>query len=319
MPYDQIVHVVDPDKSIGEALSALLETYQISVRTYPDARSFLGENCVEEMGSSCILIEYSLPGLSGLSLLRELRIRNCNSPVIILTDMASTELREQAQRLGATDILEKPLMSDFLLDRLRRIFPNSLDSTPAAPSATKLPDGTQVTLRVIQPEDSALEQNFVKGLSKQSSHLRFFSTLKELSPEMLERFTTPDYPRSYALIATVMEDEEERQIGVARYMPTSVNEVAEFAVVIADKWQGLGLAMHLLSGLTTAAAVAGVTRLEGLVLSDNDAMLKLATKLGFSLSLCADDATLTRAVKILKVRSTSMDNDSEAKKSEPSV
>lgn len=314
MPHAQVVHIVDPDESIGDALSALLGTYKISVRTYPDAKSFLEANCIENMDSSCLLIEYSLPGLSGLSLLRELHDRNYNQPVIILTDIASTELRAQALRLGATDLLEKPLMSSFLLDRLMKIFPNGLHSTLPAPGTIELPDGTRVTLRVIQPEDSALEQAFVQDLSVQSSYLRFFSARKKLSPDMLERFTNPDYPRSYALIATVMECGKERQVGVARYMPTSVNEVAEFAVVVADKWQGLGLATHLLSGLTTAAAVAGITRLEGLVLSDNDAMLKLVKKLGFSLARCADDTTLIRAVKILNVHSTSADNNGEAGK-----
>jgi DNA-binding response OmpR family regulator len=302
MDNQQIVHVVDPDESIGDALSTLLETYQIGVQTYPDAKSFLDANVIESMGSSCLLIENSLPGLSGLSLLRQLRDQNYNHPVIILTDIASAELRAQARRLGATDLLEKPLMSSFLLDRLMKIFPNEPHSTLPAPGNIELPDGTLVTLRVIQPKDSTLEQAFVQGLSVQSSQLRFFSARKELSPDMLERFTNPDYPRSYALIATVMECGRERQVGVARYMPTSVNEVADFAVVVADKWQGLGLATHLLSGLTTAAAVAGITRLEGLVLSDNNAMLKLVEKLGFSRTRCADDATLISVGKNLNVR-----------------
>jgi DNA-binding response OmpR family regulator len=302
MDNQQIVHVVDPDESIGDALSTLLETYQIGVQTYPDAKSFLEANCIENMGSSCLLIENSLPGLSGLSLLRQLRDRNYNHPVIILTDIASAELRAQARRLGATDLLEKPLMSSFLLDRLMKIFPNEPHSSLPAPGTIELPDGTLVTLRVIQPKDSTLEQAFVQGLSVQSSQLRFFSARKELSPDMLERFTNPDYPRSYALIATIMECGRERQVGVARYMPTSVNEVADFAVVVADKWQGLGLATHLLSGLTTAAAVAGITRLEGLVLSDNNAMLKLVEKLGFSRTRCADDATLISVGKNLNVR-----------------
>ncbi len=116
---------------------------------------------------------------------------------------------------------------------------------------------------------------------------------------MLERFTHPEYPNSYALIATVAADERERQIGVARYASTERDGVAEFAVVVADEWQGHGIATDLLQGLTTAAALAGVKRLEGLVLRENDAMRKLARGLGFSTSRCADDATVVCVVKAL--------------------
>jgi FixJ family two-component response regulator len=302
-----MIHVVDPDDSIGEALSALLETYQIAVRTYADAESFLKTDYIQNLDSSCLLIETSLPGLSGLSLLRELRDRHCKFPVIMLTDIASSEILAQARRLGATDVLEKPLMSSFLLDRLRVIFPGKPNPTPPLASTIDLPDGTRVTLRAMRPEDSDLEQAFVKGLSKRSSRLRFLSAIKELTPDMLERFTHPEFPGSYALIATTLESDKERQIGVARYMPTGVNSVAEFAVVVADKWQGLGLATYLLSGLTTTAAVAGITQLEGLVLNDNAAMLRLMKKLGFSVTRCSDDATLVRVVKTLNDGTNTMD------------
>ncbi|MFT6286865.1 MAG: CheY-like chemotaxis protein [Alcanivorax sp.] len=308
MPHDQIVHVVDPDESIGDALSALLETYQIAVRTYPDAKSFLETDFVEDMGSSCLLIEYSLPGLSGLSLLGELRGRKCEFPIIILTDNGSNDLRDQTRRLGATDVLEKPLMNSFLLDRLAQIFPDTLHPTPTVSGSIELPGSSRVTVHVAQPEDSALKQTCVKGLSAKSSHLGLFSALEELSPGKLERFTNPDYPGSYTLIATVMQSNEERQVGVARYMPMDVSDIAEFAVVIADKWQGVGLATHLLSALTTAAALAGINQLEGMVLSENTAMLKLLRKLGFSLSRCPDDATLVRVVKNLHMLNNAGEN-----------
>lgn len=122
VPHDPIIHVVDPDSSIGEALSALMETYQISVRVYPDAESFLKADLLKSMDSSCLLTEISLPGLSGLSLLQELRDQNFDFPVIMLTDIASKELHARARNLGATDVLEKPLMSGFLLDRIKTTF-----------------------------------------------------------------------------------------------------------------------------------------------------------------------------------------------------
>ncbi len=59
-------------------------------------------------------------------------------------------------------------------------------------------------------------------IKDRSKHLRFFSVINELLPDMLERFTHHEYPISYALIATIMEGKSERQIGVARYMPKAV-------------------------------------------------------------------------------------------------
>lgn len=244
-------------------------------------------------------METRLPGLSGLALLAQLHGQNFRLPVIIVTDIADADIRAQARRFGAADVLEKPVMNAFLLARLKQLLPGAIDLAGAAPSTVKLRDGTPVTFRVMRPEDADIEQAFVRGLSDRSRYLRFFSNIKQLSPYMLERLTNPDYPKSYALMATVSGDDRERQIGVARYAPTELDGVAEFAVVVADDWQGHGIATHLLNGLTTAAAVAGIRRLEGLVLKENDAMQQLARALGFSISSRSHDATTVRVVKSL--------------------
>src|SRR5690606_20175948 len=66
-----------------------------------------------------------------------------------------------------------------------------------------LRDGTPLTIRPIRPEDAPLEARFVAGLSERSRYLRFMYVLKELTPEMLSRFTQIDYDREMALIAVV--------------------------------------------------------------------------------------------------------------------
>ena len=299
MSGSHIVHVIDPDAAIGEALSALLETYGIAVQGFPDAESFLCARAAGRIAGGCLLVDANLPGLSGLSLLRELHGQNSELPVIVLTDAASPEFRKQAQSLGAVDVLEKPLMNGFLLGRLSTLMPGATNLPEPGLSGIRLRDGNQVTFRVMRPEDAGIEQAFVRGLSVRSRYLRFFSTINELSPDMLERFTHSEYPISYALIATVTDGEHERQIGVARYAPTECDGVAEFAVVVADEWQGHGIATYLLRGLTTAAAIAGIKRLEGLVLKENEAMRELSRGLGFSMSRYADDATVVRVVKTL--------------------
>ena len=138
-------------------------------------------------------------------------------------------------------------------------------------------DGTQVTFRVMRPEDADIEQALVRGLSKATRRLRFFSALNELPPSLLHPFTHPDYPASYALIATIEQSGVEQIISVARYNTTQQDGVVEFAIVVADKWQRFGVANRLLRGLIAAAAIAGYDRLEGIVLRENRPMLNSRT------------------------------------------
>ena len=107
---------------------------------------------------------------------------------------------------------------------------------------------------------------------------------------MLDKFTHTHYPGNVAIIATVMENDTEEEIGVARYAMTG-ELTAEFAVAVADAWQGRGVATHLLQRLMTIAIQAGVAELVGIVLRDNREMLALAHQLGFVLHRDKNDAT----------------------------
>ena len=78
-------------------------------------------------------------------------------------------------------------------------------------------DGKPVTIRTMQPSDRDIEQQFIRELSPLSRYYRFHTALRELSPYMLDRFTHVNYPDEMALIATVLDGDDEREIGVARY------------------------------------------------------------------------------------------------------
>ena len=83
-------------------------------------------------------------------------------------------------------------------------------------------------------------------------------------------------------------------LGVARYVRDKDGNAAEFAIVVADAWQGRGIGYRLLSKLIEAAGRHGVERLYGDILAMNRPMLALVTKLGFKLAR-HEDPTLTRA------------------------
>jgi acetyltransferase len=142
--------------------------------------------------------------------------------------------------------------------------------------------GEVVTLRPIRPEDAAIEQAFVQGLSPESRHFRFMNTLRELTPQMLARFTQIDYDREMALIATLEEDGAEREIGVVRYITNPDGESCEFALVVADEWQRRGLGRRMMTNLIDVARSRGLREMNGHVLAENSPMLALCEKLGFS-------------------------------------
>jgi GNAT superfamily N-acetyltransferase len=99
--------------------------------------------------------------------------------------------------------------------------------------------------------------------------------------------------REFALIATTLAQDKERQIGVARYVKESTSGDAEFAIVLSDEWQGRGQGTRLLASLLVAAKSRSVQRLIGMTLSDNDGMLALARKQGFKLAKDPGSATIT--------------------------
>src|SRR2546426_5312448 len=120
--------------------------------------------------------------------------------------------------------------------------------------------GTPVTMRPVGKGDFDLAKDFVRGLSLATGYQRLMSPRKP-SPEEVRRWTDIDPAREMALVATVTEGGLERQVGIARYVIEPPTREAEFAIVLADAWQGRGLGRELLSRLLVAAQRAGLRRI----------------------------------------------------------
>ncbi|HEY9198438.1 MAG TPA: bifunctional acetate--CoA ligase family protein/GNAT family N-acetyltransferase [Gammaproteobacteria bacterium] len=163
----------------------------------------------------------------------------------------------------------------------------------------QLPDGTDLTIRPIRPEDAQIEQAFVRGLSAQTKYFRFMQSLQELSREELIRLTQIDYHRELALIATVHENGTEVEIGVTRYAMNPDGESCEFALVVADAWQQRGIGSRLMQALMEAARSRGFRTMEGEVLASNQPMLALVRDLGFNVRTSPDDPAVKRVSRAL--------------------
>jgi acetyltransferase len=147
-----------------------------------------------------------------------------------------------------------------------------------------LADGTPVTVRPIRPEDAQIEQAFVRGLSERTRYFRFMQAVHELTPQMLVRFTQIDYDREMAFIAVVeSEQAKELQVAVVRYTTNPDQRSCEFALVVADQWQGLGIGTHMMQSLMQVARARGMRLMEGEVLADNANMIALMRRLDFNI------------------------------------
>jgi acetyltransferase len=163
-----------------------------------------------------------------------------------------------------------------------------------------MPDGTDVLIRPIRPEDAEMEKDFVRNLSAETKYLRFMNTLRELTEPMVARLTQIDYDREMAFIATVDQDGKEVEVGVSRYAVSPDGDSCEFAIVVADEWRHRGLARKLMLVLIDAARARGLKFMEGDFLSNNERMLKFVAGLGFALSPSPDDNSIKHGVLALQ-------------------
>jgi acetyltransferase len=155
----------------------------------------------------------------------------------------------------------------------------------------KLTDDTEVLLRPIKPEDEPLEYEMLSTLSEETLRLRFFSVIKNITHEMLVRFCNIDYEREMAIVAELKEGEKRKIIGIARLIIDHDFKQGEYAVLVHDKFSGKGLGYKLMDVIIGVAQEKGLEEIYGTVLPDNEKMLRLARKMGFTEKRLPDGAT----------------------------
>jgi two-component system response regulator FixJ len=126
MPTNPVVYVIDDDEAVRDSLSFLLASAEIPVRTYESAKAFLDE--MPDLSGGCVVTDVRMPDIDGISLLREIKQRGIEAPVIVITGHADIPLAVEAMRIGAADFLEKPFDDELLLASVR----SALDRTAHA-------------------------------------------------------------------------------------------------------------------------------------------------------------------------------------------
>lgn len=164
-----------------------------------------------------------------------------------------------------------------------------------------LRDGRTVVLRPVLPQDAAAAQAFVRALSQRSRQRRFHAGIAQLPPSLLERMIGVDHETHVAVVAQPADADSDEPgiVADARYVLDEDGCAAEFALAVADAWQGQGLGRTLLRVLTHHAARRGVRELHGDVLAENRPMVGLVESLGAAVRVVRGERGVLRARFVL--------------------
>lgn len=113
-----VVALVDDDDAVRASTAGLLRRAGHRVESYTGGAEFLASDLPDNLG--CILLDMRMPGMDGLSVMRTLRDRGDEHPILVLTGHGDVPMAVEAMRLGAADFLEKPYPPKELLEAIVR-------------------------------------------------------------------------------------------------------------------------------------------------------------------------------------------------------
>ena len=148
----------------------------------------------------------------------------------------------------------------------------------------KLNDGREVLLRPIKPEDEPRWHAMLNACSRQSLWFRFRHLFRETTHAMATRFCFIDYDRELAMVAEIETGGERKLIGVGRLVAGDDRHDADYAVLVADAWQGQGLGSLLTDFCLEIAVKWGVRRVWAETAASHPRMISIFKNRGFALA-----------------------------------
>lgn len=124
MNNDQIVHIVDDDDAVRDALHFLMQSEDIASKTYASAEEFIENK--QDVGNGCLLLDVRMPGMSGLELLDLLKTQGISVSVVFITGHGDINMAVEAMKAGAVDFIEKPFDNKLLLKSVRLCLDQSI-------------------------------------------------------------------------------------------------------------------------------------------------------------------------------------------------
>ncbi|RAU20851.1 DNA-binding response regulator [Paramagnetospirillum kuznetsovii] len=158
-----MVHLIDDDQGVRDSLAMLLDSAGLAVRSFSSAESFLAGADLSDPG--CVVADVRMPGMSGLDLLRVLRDRAPELPVIIITGHADVAMAVQALKGGAADFIEKPFDDSLFLANVR----DALNRGQRAFRDRQRRDDIDMRVGELTPREREVMALIVRGLSNKAA------------------------------------------------------------------------------------------------------------------------------------------------------
>jgi FixJ family two-component response regulator len=156
------VYIVDDDQTVLIALSQLLSAEGYKVEAYNSAEDFLAK--VPADASGCVITDLRLRGQSGVSLIETLKARGSTLYAILLTAYGNIPIAVQATKLGAVDVIEKPVQANLLLEAVRK----AMAESERAEAAATLVEQSDDRLAQLSARELAVLERVVAGLQSKN-------------------------------------------------------------------------------------------------------------------------------------------------------
>jgi FixJ family two-component response regulator len=140
-----IVFVVDDDISVRESLELLIRCEGWQPETFSSGQEFLSRP--RALVPSCLVLDFSLPGLNGLELQKRIAVERTDMPIIFITGYRDVPMTVQAMKAGAVEFLTKPFGEDALLSAIR-----------AALERSRVALSQEAEMRVLRGRDASLSR-----------------------------------------------------------------------------------------------------------------------------------------------------------------
>ncbi|HEY7673253.1 MAG TPA: response regulator transcription factor [Gammaproteobacteria bacterium] len=152
-----MVHIVDDDAAVRDALALLLRTVRLPCRTYASADEFLSAYTPRRV--ECLVADVRMPGLSGLELQQELAERHLDIPIIFITGHGDIPMAVKTMKSGAIDFIQKPFRDQDLLDRIHQ----ALQIAQSSQDARREISTIQERVSRLTPREREVMDKVVKG------------------------------------------------------------------------------------------------------------------------------------------------------------